>query len=441
MNLRTNLTGALLAVALPFAAFTATPAYSEKTDEAPAPAAQAAHTPDVKVEADDTQARQAPAPDPLVRDTLVRDVTSSREVLSYKKDIEAIESDEGAYADRLSESLLSLGLKLQAQGRHDEAIKAFHRGVHLARINQGLYCTAQIPLLQAEIASYVAAKNYTAADERQAYLYRVQTHSVASGDDLAAAYMQQAKWQRDAFELGVGQDGYTRLMQMSDLYHLAAQDVIAREGDKSPKLLAPLYGMLQAQYLISSYDVAMPLPTLEEQPYIDESLIRFKSYRADSYQQGNTIIKAISTINQNQATPDNKASAESKVMLGDWRLWNGQIDAALDAYREAEAEIKSSADAQTLAPQFFGEPVALPNLGDLSPLPPVVAPENADVTLAFGVNERGRVEDVERVDTNAAEDRQAIQLMKQLRRTTFRPRFEDGQPVETQKLVKAFNLN
>ena len=230
-------------------------------------------------------------------------------------------------------------------------------------------------------------------------------------------------------------------MQMYDLYHLAIQDVIAREGDKSPQLLEPLYGMLQAQYLISSYDVAMPLPTFEEQPYIDESLIRFKSYRAHSYQQGDTIIKAISSINLNQPTPDHKAIAETLVMLGDWRLWNGKTDAAWEAYREAEAEVASSGDAQTLMPKLFGEPVALPNIGDLNPLPPSVTPEEADITLAFAVNERGRVRDLERLDTHEVADRQAFRLMKQLRNTMFRPRFEAGKPVETGKLVIAFAVD
>ncbi|MGL4564842.1 MAG: hypothetical protein ACRCVD_06085, partial [Halioglobus sp.] len=72
----------------------------------------------------------------------------------YQDAIAEIESSEGAYAGQLPESLLGLGLHLQSQGRHVDAIKALRRGVHLARINEGLYCTQQIPLLQGEITSY-----------------------------------------------------------------------------------------------------------------------------------------------------------------------------------------------------------------------------------------------------------------------------------------------
>jgi len=451
-----NLLGAILIAA----ALGSPPVYSTDTDNAPPaadvpdailaaspddadPEADSADTP-AAITAESPDSPVADAPVPAVADTpeaAPAEAYSAQAVLAYQHDIEAIESNEGAYAGKLPESLLSLGLMLQAQGRHDEAIKVFRRGVHLARINEGLYCTQQIPLLQGEIASHKAVQDYAVADERQNYLYRVQTHSMSSGEELAGAFMQQAQWQYDAYQLGLDQQGYTRLMQMSDLYRLALQDVITREGETSPKLLAPLYGMLQAQYLISSYEVPEPLPTtFGEVSQIDESLIRFKTYRSQSYQQGNAIIEAIAGINKEQAAPDSKTMAETLVMLGDWRLWNGKTDAAWEAYREAETELASSNDAQSLVPQLFGEPVALPAIADLSPLPPVVAPEQADVTLEFAVNERGRVEDIERLDDNEAEDRQAYRLMKQLRKTTFRPRFEAGQPVETEKLVKAFDI-
>ncbi len=180
--------------------------------------------------------------------------SSSQEERAYQNAIKEIESSEGAYAGGLSESLLSLALTLQSQGRHAEAIKLFRRGIHLARVNEGLYCPQQIPLLQGEIASYIAAQNYALADERQRYLYRIQMRSLGSGDALADALIQQAKWQYSAYQLDQGPQAYTHLMDMHDLYQQAMQDVITREGEKSPKLLPPLQGMLQAQYLISGYE-------------------------------------------------------------------------------------------------------------------------------------------------------------------------------------------
>ena len=295
--------------------------------------------------------------------------------------------------------------------------------------------------MQGEIASHIAAQNYALADERQRYLYRVQVRSLGSGDALADALMQQAKWQYNAYQLDLGPQAYTHLMDMRDLYQQAMQDVIAREGEKSAKLLPPLNGMLQAQYLISGYEWREPDPVFtQEEPRMSEPLLRFKTYYAQSYEQGNAVIEAITNIEQEHAAPDSTALARNLVMLGDWQLWNGRTEEAWQAYRKAETELAQADDAQAQARQLFGEPVALPDIADVSPLPPTVDPKQADVLLAFGVSEEGRVQDLQRMDENAADDRQAARLMKQLRRTTFRPRFEAGQPVETEKLVKAFNI-
>jgi hypothetical protein len=360
---------------------------------------------------------------------------------AYRQALVQMESSEGAYAAGLTESLQGLALRLQEQGQHDEAIKLFKRGTHLARVNEGLYCPQQIPLLQGEIASQVAVENFAVADERQKYLYRVQMRSLESGAPRTEALLQQAKWQYNAFQVGLdGAQSFARLMSMSDLYQEALNDVIAREGDKSPELLPPLHGMLQAQYLISSYEVRESDRVFGEDGHVNEPLLQFQGYRARSYEQGNSIIDAIASIEQKRAARDSLWLARNRVMVGDWQLWNGRTEAAWQAYREAETELARREDAQAVTRQLFGEPVALPAFADLSPLPPVVEPEQADVLLEFGVSERGRVQDLERLDENDAEDAYATRLMRQLRKTTFRPRFEAGQPVETAKLVKAFNI-
>ena len=167
--------------------------------------------------------------------------------------IHRLEGDDGAYAVGLSEHLLGLGLTLQRQGRHGEALAAFKRGVHLARINHGLYSAEQIPLLKAEIASHVALGDLAVADERQQYLYRVQVSSLDRGEVMARALMQQAHWQYSAYRLGVGGPDFMRLMNMWDLYRLALNDIVSREGESSSDLLPPLYGMLRTQYLITNY--------------------------------------------------------------------------------------------------------------------------------------------------------------------------------------------
>jgi hypothetical protein len=360
---------------------------------------------------------------------------------AWHQAIMQLEHRGGAYSGELPESLLGLARTLQAQGRHEEAIRVFRRGTHLTRINEGLYTARQIPLVQGEISSHLARGNFPLADERQNYLYRVQVKSLKSSDQLADALMAQAQWQFEAFQLGLGgSENYTRLMHMTELYRMAMQDVIEREGETSPNLIPPLQGMLEAQYLISGYDIDESVPMFAEDGRPNESLLRFKSYRSRSYKQGNAIIAAIKEIEQERPDSDAGAMARTLVMLGDWHLWHGKTEGAWEAYRAAETELEGADDAQVEGEPLFDEPVALPDLDGLSPLPRAVAPDEGDILVAFAVSEKGRVYDLERMDDHELEGPQAYRLMRKLRRTPFRPRFEAGEPVETENVVRAFDI-
>ena len=162
-------------------------------------------------------------------------VTSSHQILAYNRAIKETESREGAYGSSLSESLLGLALILQSQGRHDEAIKLFKRGAHLARINEGLHCEQQLPFVRGEIASQKAQQNYAQADQRQNYLYHIQTKSIGSDAALADAHMEYAQWQYDVYQLGLEEKNYARLIDMWELYRLAFNDICLLYTSPSPR--------------------------------------------------------------------------------------------------------------------------------------------------------------------------------------------------------------
>jgi len=413
---------------------------------------------------------------------------------AYRDAISGMESDQGAYGGGLSEQILSLGQVLQNQGRHEEALTLFKRGVHLARINDGLYSSQQIPLLQGQIASHIAQGQYSLADERQHYLYRVQIRSPDGSAMRTDALMQQAQWQYNAYHMGLGGAGFIRLMSMWDLYRLALNDIITREGDSSPDLLPPLQGMLQAQYLIAAYQPEEGYSGSDDLG-ARQQLHRFNAYRAQSYDKGSAVIRAIYDIEQKQVLAQTAAQQESQeqeqeqeqlaltqatgqaepelepepepesesesesaaesateqkshslataralMMLGDWRLWHEEREQAGQAYREAMAELVGQDDAQIKMEQMFAEPVALPNLDGLRPLPAAVEPAQDNILLEFGVTKKGRVIDLERMDVNEVNEAKANRLMRKLRKTKFRPRFEGGEPVDTEKVVRAYGI-
>lgn len=354
--------------------------------------------------------------------------------------IQLLESSGGAYDPGLSEHLLSLGLALQRSGRHEEAVKVFKRGAHLTRINDGLHGAGQIPLVSGEIHSRLALGQYLEADERQQYLYRIQVRSMGSGTSRATALMQQASWQYSAYRLGLGDAAYPRLMNMWDLYRLALNDIVVGEGETSPALLPPLYGMLQAQYLIADYQGDTPTAGFSTDGSLEgrQDLSRFYAYRNQSYKKGQAVIQAIHDIEREQHGADGVEVIEATVMLGDWHQWHGERDEASKVYGGAFAELLRLEDAQIETARIFGDPVPLPDLEGLLPLPPAVTAAEGHILLEFGVSGRGRVVDLERLDENDSIDGTASRLMRKLRHTTFRPRFEAGEPVATEKIVRAY---
>ncbi len=368
-------------------------------------------------------------------------LTDSLEVDAYHRLIQGIEGRQGAYAEGLAEQLLSLGQALQREGRHEEAVEVFKRGTHVARINDGLYSSQQIPLVRGQIASHIALGQLEQADERQHYLYRVEIRSLERGEARAQALMQQARWQYDAYRLGLGEQDYHRLMSMWDLYRLALSDIADREAEPSPELLPPLYGMLKAQYLIAGYDLDSSAAYESETDYMSrQQYNRFAAYRAQSFDKGNAVLRAIYEVQELSETPDGSlGTAKALAEIGDWHLWHGERDQAMAAYGEALAELVERDDAQDQIAALFGEPRALPAIEGVSRLPPAAAePGENVVSLQFGVTARGQVVDIDRLDDNEALDGKANRLMRKLRKTVFRPRFQDGEPVDTEQVVRNY---
>jgi tetratricopeptide (TPR) repeat protein len=373
--------------------------------------------------------------------TLPRVISSESEVSSYQKIVDDMESRMGAYAPDLPEKLLSLGAALQKQGRHEEAIRVFKRGTHLARINNGLYSATQIPLIQGEITSYIATGELLEADQRQQYMHSVQLRSLNNPDSRVQALMQQAAWQQSAYQMRLGEQPFVRLLNMWDLYRVALSDIADREGATSVNLLPPLDGLLQAQYLISDHHAGNSGGSSSDTSFgARQSQNRFNAYRSRSYTQGSSVIRAIYDVRKAQAEDQNLATAESLVMLGDWILWHGDHEQAFAAYREALGELAQLDDAQLQIDRIFGKPVALPTIEGVRSLPPEVAVEGGDILLEFTVTERGKVTDLSRLDVKEEYESSTIKLMRKLRSTPFRPRFESMNPVVTEKMTHAYKI-
>lgn len=360
----------------------------------------------------------------------------------YQDVIDRLEVEGGAYNPALTEPLLDLGMAFQQSGMHAEAISLLKRGVHLARVNNGLYSEIQIALLESEISSHVALGQFEEADDRHRYLYRVQQRTLTDAN-RGPAFMRQAQWQRRAYELGLDDNGFNRLINMWNLHRMALAEFADADGDASLTLLAPLYGMLRAQYLISGSTGENSSGRFQRAGFKNRSNDegRLFAYRGQSYKQGDSVIRAIYDVHVTQPENTHSSRAEALVMMGDWRLWHGRHKEALDAYAEAIIELASADGAEESIDALFGAPVPLPALEGIRPLPEPISPDKANLLLEFTVDERGRVRDLKRLDDNESSVGIVNRVLRTLRSTPFRPRFDTGEPVVTSGILWAYDTD
>ena len=360
--------------------------------------------------------------------------------IAYTKLIEDIEREQGAYDPGLTQQLLALGAALQTEARHDEAIAVFKRGVHLARINTGLYSAEQIALLHGEIRSYFALGDFAQVDERRQYLHRVERRALRHNNEASTqALLDQALWQRQAYVMGIdeAETRFSRLQSMWQLNRMALDEVIKTEGDTSPALLAPLYGMLQSQYLVAGYQG------------FDEVLAGVKydnrhlAHNSVAYKQGRSVLEAIMLINATNSGDDMALRAHDLVQLGDWAWGFNDRSAALEHYQQAYEAIAQCDDPEGLTSALFGAPTPIPNIDGIRPLPAYNADGNGPLTINFAVSETGRITSLETLRVPEDEREEAAisndRFLRHLRKIRFRPSLEAGEAISRTDIVWSFN--
>ena len=458
----------------------------------------------------------------------------------YRSYIESMETNAGAFAPGLSEQLLGLGLNLQALDRHAEAANVLKRGVHVSRVQSGLYAADQIPLLRAEIRSLIALGQFDEVDEHQRYLARVESEALTGTPASIAALIDQGEWAEQAWQLRLGdQEAHPEHLARSwEYYRLAYNQSTQLYGERSLELLKPLEGMLRLQYRFA----ALQRETVSSSPF-DGTSYRQTSALGGAYRRGEAVLTTmygLKMINGSSAGEQ----ARDLTRLGDWARWMGRrsdsriyyekawqritppptvpeapeaaasTEPAADAGAEsapgaevainvagtgnaspdasaveapaeqeraaaaspasdpedgnedtsimALAEEQPAEDDPVMRAALFETATPLPDIDTLRPLPPFRRDASGPLVVQFQLNEAGKITVLERVtvttvtESETTEGEQASEeaeaprvdndpavdrLLRKMRRTRFRPQYEEGVAVETGMIVWSFDLN
>ena len=272
----------------------------------------------------------------------------------YRSYIQSMETSAGAFAPGLTEQLLGLGLNLQALDRHAEAAKVLKRGVHVSRVQSGLYAADQIPLLRAEIRSLIALGMFDEVDEHQRYLARVESEALTGTPASIAALIDQGEWAEQAWDLRLGdQEAHPEHLARSwEYYRLAYNQSTQLYGERSLELLKPLEGMLRLQYRFA--DLQRENASSSS---FDGSSYRQTSALGGAYRRGEAVLSTIfglKLVNGSSAGEQ----ARDLTRLGDWARWMGRRSDSRSYYDKAWRRI-------TPPPAVPGEPeaVATPKSG------------------------------------------------------------------------------
>jgi hypothetical protein len=373
----------------------------------------------------------------------------------YRNYIQSMEASAGAFAPGLTEQLLGLGLNLQALNRHEEAEAVLKRGVHVSRVQSGLYAADQIPLLRAEIRSLTALGRFEEVDERQRYLARVESEALEGTPASIAAFLDQGAWAEQAWELRLGEQEThpEHLARSWEYYRLAYNQSSQLYGEQSLALVKPLEGMLRLQYHFASMQRDSASHNSLDNNY------RQTTSLGGVYRRGEAVLTNIYAVKRfNGSSAGEQASDLAK--LGDWAWWMGRKSHAYNYYEQAwnritpppapEPDVDTTADgsaeAEGTAPPagdgeqtrlaaaeetpetdgpdstetanaaadtppaepapvddpvmraaLFETSTPLPDIDSLRPLPPFSRDDTGPIVVQFRVDELGKVKDLERL--------------------------------------------
>ena len=175
-----------------------------------------------------------PAPESSLSDVQRGVINERKQLISgYEDLLDDIQKEYGVYDSRLTQELVSLGLAYQAQGEHDDALKAFKRAWHVDRVNAGLYSKSQMGLLEHIIDSHAALEDWRAVADDYDYLHWVYKRNHEPNDpELLPIIKRLRRWHVHAYNRDTGRALTEHFYAADDLYNQGIEIIESHTGKR-----------------------------------------------------------------------------------------------------------------------------------------------------------------------------------------------------------------
>ncbi|BFM12130.1 hypothetical protein R50072_22830 [Simiduia litorea] len=362
---------------------------------------------------------------------------------NYLNAIEDIESDYGAYDLQLSQHLFSLGEEYQNLGEHEEAIEVFTRAMHVQRINLGLYDMGQVPILENLIESQIALGEWESANERYQYLYWLHRRNYGSDDPrLLPIINKLSNWHLNAYALNISGGLFYHLINAHNLYQIAADIVSNTYGKNDLRMIDPLKGLTASNYFLATYQIENQnkLSVANgSMPAKEDERARLQQYIMNSYNSGRSAINRMVTVYSNNPDAPPASELQAQVALGDWYLLFGKWHSAVEIYQNTYRKLAANDEHKPLLDTLFHQPVPLPDLPLIDMGKKSTINTEHFVLAKFDVSAYGRATHIDIIDAFPEDNsRMQSRVRKALKQAKFRPRFNNGEAVDTEDITHRY---
>lgn len=358
--------------------------------------------PVLSVFAQESELKQNPqAPEIMVTDDLI--LEDPIDVLNNS--IENIKVEHNLFSKQLIIPLTELGLLLQTQDKHEEAIKAFKRAQYILHRNFGVLDISQASIIYAIIDSQIALNHFQKANQLRLLILKTYQHHYGKENikmvpallELGQSYIKVHAWRR-------ARKSYTE-----------ARDIVKNSvGADSTEMIPALRGIAVS--------------------YQFQEITHFK--------EGIKVHEEIVAIVDSKENFDPQKKVYIHLQLADWYLASGESKKAWKEYQRAWqlSQLPNAAVRDWKA--YFAKPVMI-NPG--RSLPPELLIEakvtnNAYYVFEVTILKSGRSSDIKIVGTNLPKWTRRMAILA-FKAAYFRPALVNGEAVESrnQKIQRRYS--
>lgn len=314
----------------------------------------------------------------------------------------------GVFDPALVEPLTGMGRVLANQGDHEAAVSRLMRAKDITHRNAGIFNEQQIEIVDILTEAYVGLGELRQATREQHFIFAAQ-EKIHGPDSLALipALQKWAQWNARTNRFADARRLYHRAIETleknygpNDLRLIETLNMIARSFYRNPTTSHPREGAYALQRAVEIY---------KAQEFVDQAdLLR------------------------------------AQTRLGDWFMLSGLRSRSIEEYEKAVGEALEAGVDEELIDTMYGYPKLLRTnkvpIGVLARQVRQVSDGPRHILVEFDVDKRGRARNI-RVIEDTVDLVSVVQVVRErIALSTFRPRFENGEPVVTHGVRKLFQF-